>query len=195
MPPRRPGPSLSYQALRACREAYAAGATFGELASRHGVAEITVRRLLKALGVEPRPPGTAPAAIPPLVLEDARAGLSAHEIARKWKLPRPRINALLRDRGLARTPRTGAVLHPLGDVITARRARLRRKPPTVIAGRTPAERLVRRWTAPELAAIEQAVAAGRVTCCYRGERGLPEALTWHEQRRAEWLALHGQQAA
>lgn len=47
-----------------------------------------MRGLLVAIGVDPRKRGTVPADLPPLVLDDARAGPSAHQIARKHGLPR-----------------------------------------------------------------------------------------------------------
>jgi hypothetical protein len=168
-----PSCSLSTSDLTLCRRLYEAGQTFGEIGQRYGVAERTMRRLLRSVGVEPRPRGTVPAAIPPIVLEDARAGLSAHQIAAKHRLPRYRVNALLRVHGLTRAPRQ-RVLEPLGAKVTNRQAFLRRRPPLVIPLRTPAERRVKAWTAAELGAIEYEIAAGRFKVIARGVSGRRE---------------------
>jgi hypothetical protein len=179
MPP--PSRQLSLAELTHARRAYEGGQTFAEIGQRHGMSEAGMRRLLCSVGIVPRARGKAPTELPPLVLEDARAGLSAHEIARKHAVPRHRVNAFLRQHGLARAPRQ-RVVKPLGSRVTNLQAHHRRKPPMKIPMRTPEERRLRRWTGPELAAIAQALRAGRVTFAPRGRSGLPEP------SRATWQA-------
>ncbi len=52
--------SLTTADLTRARLAYEAGATF---ANQHHVAEVTMRRMLRSLGVEPRPRGNVPTAL------------------------------------------------------------------------------------------------------------------------------------
>jgi hypothetical protein len=180
-------PSLTVADLTAARVAYEAGQTFAAIGQGYGVPESTMRRLLRAVGIEPRPRGIVPVAIPPIVLEEARAGMSAHQLARKHKLPRHRINAALREQGLARAPRQ-RVLEPLGRKVTDLHWRQRQRTPMAIPMRTAEQRRVCGWTAPELAAIEQALQAGRFTVAPRGRSGLPERHD-HRNRQAASFAF------
>jgi hypothetical protein len=73
--PRGHRAELSLNELTAARVAYANGATFLALAAEHGLAERTLRRLLKTVGVEPRPKGPAPRQLPvALILANHDAG-------------------------------------------------------------------------------------------------------------------------
>jgi G:T-mismatch repair DNA endonuclease (very short patch repair protein) len=59
--------------------------TFAEIAAQHGVAEVTMRRLLRSVGVEPRARGKRLIEVesPDLVLADWRGGLGCRAVAEK----------------------------------------------------------------------------------------------------------------
>jgi hypothetical protein len=65
-----------------------------------------------------------------------------------------------------------AVNGPIVHADANRAYRLRQLPPLKIPVRTATERLVKRFTAAEIRAIEQAISAGRVQRIRRGVRGL-----------------------
>jgi hypothetical protein len=76
--------------------------------------------------------------------------------------------------------------------VTDLQAQRRRKPPIKIPVRTYEERRLRRWTGLELAAIAQALAAGRVVQS-RGTSGLPEPSieAWKAAKVALYIAMQG----
>jgi hypothetical protein len=82
-----PSRALSTADLTAARLVYERdGATFQSLADRHGVSERTMRRLLVAVGVEPRRPGKQ-------LVEIASPDLVAANWACRGQLPRHRRQA------------------------------------------------------------------------------------------------------
>ena len=136
----------------------------------------------------------------------ARLGYEAGEryqpLADRFGVSKSTMIAVLRSVGVSLRPR-GRVPRPPGPVLVQPRpvveivsdlitGRLR------IPMRTAAERRFRAWTAGELAAIDQAVQAGRVLHVPRARSGLPERASIAERDAAHfafWIALQKFKAA
>lgn len=163
--------------LAKAKAAYESGATFDEIAGRHGVSESHVRRRLHRCrryleGPRQAPGGTARRA--------DRRGLArrsdrpCHRL--KHELPHHvHVVALLRRLGADVQSRPGGRRKipgvVLGSVVTNRQAVLRRRPP-MIPTRTDAERWHPGWTPAEAAAIDYEIRAGRYRVVPRGVTGL-----------------------